>query len=966
MDEKVDEPINLVLDDKKLRELSIPIDIKRGLILCSKIKPIELCPKKPPKPKSNSMSAKSWKLPQNQPKKTYYSSTGNNKSADNKIVKLKYDPKLKKVIPKIKKVSFSSSSDDNLEDKTKIKLNVKPTDIDLLLKCPFLSQDQNGKLIRNPPFPKPWLYDIHDSFQENEYQKNILKNIRSNMIPDVSCIFEQYNQIQNYYFQLYKYENDVLTSLLSEKAKQAQELSLKCNTIESQEKELVRMLQETNLKYSEEQNTNLRLQEELKTISQEKEDLLSKLESLQITLGQIDNDKRFYDDRAYKLFKENCDNEELKKQIEQFKSDPDSLTIQQKNDLVKMLLQKISDLEEENERIKNENAYFKEKIEEYEHSTSLLNENIQTLEQQIHDLLIEYEKTKKELKIKNLQLAIAKNRYKREKRKAKLILQNKKLDKLEIVHQIDELDTGEVPPSHYSHEIIEELVRNDPLPKQAYKFSPKTYEIAFVLYTYSPSCYEILRNIIPLPSEVSVRGKFSEAIKRKQDNLLNLDQVKLIYDQIRSSYEIDETQEVVSSIAFDAASADPKHTNTNNIFVYNLQPLNQSLDSHVIHISPKSNGKASQDIISNSDDIAKIASTVHIHVIYRCTDGDPNTNDLHSDFQKYMKHCPSHNFKDMIEYANRYSKLIPITDWLHLLKNLRSRLIHQDILLSTDLPVLDFVKLSSQLQIDEDIYKASSQLAMRDDLALKIFTTTNLAKLFDSSIWNEFIFIIPFVLVTNVIQSGTLSVDARIELLELSYNLIDVIDQESEGYPESPKQHSKNACYLTNSQKMRAQNTILALAHALTFHSDNINLSRLGTHLVEFVFGNMRRVSHQKDTPDALISSLVKTDLCSEIIKKYKLKQKRKGRVNFGGSKYDSDLWVKGIPFDIEHSNIINEVLEILHSSIDDRIGTQLPFLNKLVHFLDEFSPSPEIVMSRDISGAAPYVRNIIYNKKHE
>ena len=920
MEEKIPEPLSFPFPDKFLKDPFIHLERNNGPLLCSKIKPIELLSQKPAEKDSQEM------------------------------------------------IDQNSSKSDKFHDEAKINLGFTPKNINLLLKCPFLYKDENGKLQRNTAFPKRWLYDIHDCFQENEHCKSILKNIRSNMLPEIYSIFEQYTKMQKYYFQLYKYENDVLTSLLSEKAKQAHELSLKCTAIESRERELASMLQDTNLKYSKEQNTNLQLREELKTISQEKKDLLNKLESLQITLGQIDNDRRIYDDRAYKIFINNCNNEELRKQIEQFKSNPDSLTTKEKNDLVKNLLQKITELEDENEKVKKENEYFKNKIAEYEHKTSLLKENIQTLEHKINDLSIKYEETKKELKITNMQLAIAASRYKREKKKVKLILHNKKLDHLEIVHQIDELETQEVPPSHFSHEIIDELVKNDPLPKQSYKFSPKTYELAFVLYTYSLSCYEILRNIIPLPSEVSIRSKFSEAVKRKQENLLNLDQIKLIYGQIRSSYEIEETKDVVSSIAFDAAAADPKHTNTNNIFVYNLQPLDQRLDSHIIHITPKSNGKASQDIITNSDDFAKKASISNIRVIYRCTDGDSNTNDLHRDFQKYMEKCENHNFSDMIKHVNNYPKLIPITDWLHLLKNLRSRLIHQDILLSCDLPVLEFVKLCSQLKIEKNIYKESSQLAMRDDLSLKIFTVTNLAKLFDSSIWNEFIFILPFVLVTNVIQSSTLSVHSRIELLELSYNLIDVIAHESEGYPESPKQHSKNACYLKYTQKMRAQNTILALAHALTFHSENINLSRLGTHLVEFVFGNMRRASHQKDTPNALISTLVKTDICSEIIKKYKLKQKRKGRVNYGGSKYDPDLWITGLPLDINPSNIIHEVLEILHASLSDyeRICTQLPFLNEFVHFLYEFSPSPEIVMSRDISGAAPYTRNIIYNQNQK
>ena len=57
--------------------------------------------------------------------------------------------------------------------------------------------------------------------------------------------------------------------------------------------------------------------------------------------------------------------------------------------------------------------------------------------------------------------------------------------------------------------------------------------------------------------------------------------------------------------------------------------------------------------------------------------------------------------------------------------------------------------------------------------------------------------------------------------------------------------------------------------------------------------------------------------------------------MEFGGSKYDPDLMITGLPLYINPSNIILEVFEILYASLYDyeRICTQLPFLNEFVHF---------------------------------
>ena len=52
-----------------------------------------------------------------------------------------------------------------------------------------------------------------------------------------------------------------------------------------------------------------------------------------------------------------------------------------------------------------------------------------------------------------------------------------------------------------SNFFFKEIVKNNPLPKQARRFSHRTYELWFIMHCYSPACYIALCSLILLPSE---------------------------------------------------------------------------------------------------------------------------------------------------------------------------------------------------------------------------------------------------------------------------------------------------------------------------------------------------------------------------------------------------------------------------------------------------------------------------------
>lgn len=76
--------------------------------------------------------------------------------------------------------------------------------------------------------------------------------------------------------------------------------------------------------------------------------------------------------------------------------------------------------------------------------------------------------------------------------------------------------------------------------------------------SYSPVAYRKLTQFIPFPCEKTIRQKFKDEIRQTQENLLNINQLKVILKELHKFY-IDNDEEVITSVlAVDAAAMNPK------------------------------------------------------------------------------------------------------------------------------------------------------------------------------------------------------------------------------------------------------------------------------------------------------------------------------------------------------------------------------------------------------------------------
>ena len=175
---------------------------------------------------------------------------------------------------------------------------------------------------------------------------------------------------------------------------------------------------------------------------------------------------------------------------------------------------------------------------------------------------------------------------------------------------------------------------------------------------------------------------------------------------------------------------------------------------------------------------------------------------------------------------------------MHLLKNLRTRIIDNKIILFKGSKIFIINRIGEILDLKDVVIRGRETI--RNDFAIRLINDKNITIFGENEEYCNLIFMLQFVLFTIVIQSENLSIDFRTQFRLLSYGIIVQIAKESEKLPQQRSKYTENVAYLLYTIKIRTLNTIIGVVYPLHEYGNDIIISRLGTHIVEFIFRRMR------------------------------------------------------------------------------------------------------------------------------
>jgi hypothetical protein len=259
-----------------------------------------------------------------------------------------------------------------------------------------------------------------------------------------------------------------------------------------------------------------------------------------------------------------------------------------------------------------------------------------------------------------------------------------------------------------------------------------------------------------------------------------------------------------------------------------------------------------------------------IQVLFVATDGDKwYTSAEEAQFAQWF---PCYWANGLSECFNIIKRLAPffIADFLHLAKNVRSRIL-------TYIPILQYQNrqipiegkvMEEILHLDPVFTDRSNTGKMTDSYPLALFRLPHVITLFRAGRCGEAVYLLPWILAMIAFRSDAISKSTRIFLLELTLALFaklyaDLL-QEGHGLKEQGTAGDR-VCPLKRITLIRAMETIIGLIHALVVLDCDVPLDRMSTHPLENFFGLLRRLLNDCNKFDELLHAAARNAVVTEI-----------------------------------------------------------------------------------------------------
>ena len=467
------------------------------------------------------------------------------------------------------------------------------------------------------------------------------------------------------------------------------------------------------------------------------------------------------------------------------------------------------------------------------------------------------------------------------------------------------------------------------------EYNKHVYDLAMLFYLTSAKSYRILRQVLTFPAISSLYRVYSERLRSLKSSLTEIHEVQVTATGIasttklllpptavmftiaidafsfqsfvapnRSSTKLDaDTRELEQDLALDGESeateisVKPSETEFRYGFVFMLIPHDYRIRPKVIHLAPAPSGSSSSEIGGRVDEIRNVCNSAGLRVWFQATDGDPGLAARHDTFYEGYIHGRDANFMELI--TNLYTWLssdkdsyIPISDPLHVMKNIRAKLIAHPISLYADAPATDISVLREILDLGQPLNDESQIGKMRDGYVTQLFTFGNAAKLLTrGSCVNGFL-ILPFACWTAVLFYPDLTLDLRLFLVELAYQIVRNWEEQfselhDDGVAYRYAQGHSSITFNERHYVKRLLNTLAAFGVCLRFSEGPLRLDSLGTHLVENSIGIARSTSNGDTRYTRILAAYTNAELRKELATELGLRLHVPDRVNDGGCKLD-------------------------------------------------------------------------------
>ena len=476
----------------------------------------------------------------------------------------------------------------------------------------------------------------------------------------------------------------------------------------------------------------------------------------------------------------------------------------------------------------------------------------------------------------------------------------------------------------FETEFADELLRNSRVHPQGRRWSFPMLTFCFILRSLGAKCYDYMRNLITLPAKKTLYSHFQSETEMWRLSLLSLSGVRKVCTLLRKRHSISDSVVLEAVLGIDAMSMEPVHEDCygaekshNHVFLFQLLPLRCEFKPVCLHLMTKQGGNADQSVRDRIDLVIAALKRESVDVRFLATDGDSGYACLHRDmFNNWWPKYINQNLEVAIESVASSSKKNILGDFLHILKNARSRLINGAVtLVFNGARPFNGEKMNAVLKLGKALTDKSTTGKMKDCYALQIFTLENFLTLLRHKCTHMAFYVLPYALWSCAVRSPVMSTQMRRDFLSFVMQIFEhYVRQISYLTPNVSETKAGEITFCcSKTHAVRVLNSLAGILLELTRHPDNVALSRMGTHDLECQFGLVRILCHNNHKWHMILKAFSKLSLIAELTTAFGHPLRPRERDNVGGVKIREDMFVQWDPIHVsaEEVNMFNVMQEV-------------------------------------------------------
>jgi hypothetical protein len=287
-------------------------------------------------------------------------------------------------------------------------------------------------------------------------------------------------------------------------------------------------------------------------------------------------------------------------------------------------------------------------------------------------------------------------------------------------------------------------------------------------------------------------------------------------------------------------------------FAFIVLPLLSDLPDFLIRSIPHDTGRINRLVLQTRDELIGHLRECGVLPVFIATDGDNGVANFHEQsYNLYKDHETNVSLEVIVNQLTGNGahplECWPISDFLHLLKNARTRIATGILTFNAHTTeVISAISLNQTLKLGKDLEAHNPLDLLKDDLALRVFTLGNLIKLWGTLNMLGTYFLMPFVALNLAIRNDLISRETRLGLIQVAFSIFFRMLKEYPttgdgfGIYEMSRTVGHRKTLWTQVMCIRACNLCVGLYWALRNFANSLPLGRIGTHSVECHFGTTR------------------------------------------------------------------------------------------------------------------------------